>query len=213
MPSDFTNRPFDKLRKKLVQAAASPAPPPASKEPAAPSDDDLFADAMCGVQEIAAFRVLPCAKRSSRTPRVRENTDADREALDILGQIASGRLPINLSVTQEYIEWTNPDARKGLAEELHGGRFAVEAMLDLHGVTGDEVHGELDRFLDEAAKRGFRCVKIIHGRGLRSLNGPVLKDAVVRRLSGRYRKRVIAFVSARQCDGGLGAMYVLLQRP
>jgi len=40
----------------------------------------------------------------------------------------------------------------------------------------------------------------------------VLKDAVVRRLVGRYRKQVIAFVSARQCDGGLGALYVLLRR-
>jgi len=49
-------------------------------------------------------------------------------------------------------------------------------------------------------------------QGLRSVRGPVLEDAVIRRLSGRYRRDVIAFVSARQCDGGLGALYVLLQK-
>jgi len=44
------------------------------------------------------------------------------------------------------------------------------------------------------------------------VKGPVLKDAVIRRLVGRYRKQIVAFVSARQCDGGLGAMYVLLRQ-
>ena len=55
-------------------------------------------------------------------------------------------------------------------------------------------------------------MKIIHGRGLRSVKGPRIKDAVVRRLLGQYRKDVIAFTSARQCDGGLGALYVLLRK-
>jgi len=54
-------------------------------------------------------------------------------------------------------------------------------------------------------------LKIIHGRGLRSAKGPVLKNALMKWLSEHYRKHMIAFATARQCDGGLGAVYVLLK--
>jgi DNA-nicking Smr family endonuclease len=167
---------------------------------------------MSDVREIEGFRLLPCTRASKRAAPARTKEDPDLAALDILRQIAEGGLPINLSDTQEYIEWTNPEYRQTVAADLHTGRFAVQAMLDLHGATGEEVNGEIDRFLGDAFRRGWRCVKIIHGRGLGSVKGPVLKDAVARRLAGHYRKQVIAFVSARQCDGGLGALYVLLKR-
>jgi DNA-nicking Smr family endonuclease len=212
MPKDFTNRPFDKLKKQPDRALSAAPPAPPSPPPAPPADGDLFAHAMSGVREIAGFRVLPCGGGTRREAPDRRKADADADAVAILGQIAEGSLPLNLSDTQEYVEWTNPDRPQGLAGDLHAGRFSVEGSLDLHGATGGEVNDALDAFLAEAARRGWRCVKIIHGRGLRSVNGPVLKDAVVRRLTGKHRKRVIAFVSARQCDGGLGALYVLLQK-
>jgi DNA-nicking Smr family endonuclease len=212
---EFANRPFDKLNKQIDRANdAVPAPlpaPPFPPETKAVSDEELFTGAMSGVREIAGFRLLPCANASRRAAPTRRSADPDDEALCILEQIASGAQPINLSDTQEYIEWTNPSCRQGLTEDLHTGRFAVQGFLDLHGSTGAEVNEELDHFLEEAFRNGWRCVKIIHGRGLRSVRGPVLKDAVVRRLSGRYRRETIAFVSARQCDGGLGALYVLLR--
>jgi len=205
----FTNRPFDKLKKRLTNTVAAHVPPPPPPKPA--TDEELFVDAMRGVQEIPEFRVLPCAKAPKHVLPAGEGRDPDSDALDILGQIASGKHPINLSDTQEYVEWTNPGMHEALTEDLHTGRFSVQAMLDLHGFTGDAVNEEIDAFLGESFRRGWRCVKIIHGRGLRSVKGPVLKDAVIRRLLGQYRKRVLAFVSARQCDGGLGAMYVLLK--
>ena len=71
----------------------------------------------------------------------------------------------------------------------------------------------MDLFFTDAIKKGHRCVKIIHGRGLRSRAGPVVKHAVIKLLSSRYRKKIIAYVTARQCDGGLGALYVLLAKP
>jgi DNA-nicking Smr family endonuclease len=69
----------------------------------------------------------------------------------------------------------------------------------------------VEQFLKESMIKGHRCIKIIHGRGLRSPKGPVLKEALIKWLSGRYRKHIIAFVTARQCDGGLGALYILLR--
>lgn len=208
---EFRSRPFEQLKKRIKQSEArAPSPPPPL--PGTPADDDLFADAMSDVHAIGEFRHLPCDNTSRREAPQRSGREPDAEALDLLAQIASGERPLTLSHTQEYVEWTNPDFRPGLVEELHTGRFSVQGMLDLHGFTGDAVNGELDDFLSHAFRRGWRCVKIIHGRGLRSVKGPVLKNAVIKRLAGKYRDQVIAFVSARQCDGGLGALYVLLGR-
>jgi DNA-nicking Smr family endonuclease len=214
MSKDFTNRPFDKLKKQLERLPAPATPPPSVPVPDSrlPTEDELFACAMTDVQVIEAFRVLPCARSSRREAPSRETRDPDDDALAILKQIAEGSHPINLSDTQEYIEWTNPEVPGEVIRKLHTGHFSVQGYLDLHGYTGDEVNETIDAFLAEAFQRDWKCIKIIHGRGLRSVKGPVLKDAVVRRLVGRYRKQVIAFVSARQCDGGLGAMYVLLRR-
>jgi DNA-nicking Smr family endonuclease len=206
---EFRFRPFDKLRKKIesIQKTISPPAPPL---PRTLTEDEEFQSAMSGVQMIREFRILPCKNVPKHSAPARERQDPDSEALDILAQIARGDHPINLSDTQEYVEWTNPDFHGEITEKLHAGRFAIQGVLDLHGFTGDAVNEELDVFLGEAFTRGWQCVKIIHGRGLRSIKGPVLKDAVIKRLAGRYRKRIIAFVSARQCDGGLGALYVLL---
>jgi DNA-nicking Smr family endonuclease len=210
--TEFQHRPFETLKKQIKHAseAASPSPPPVQHE-RTPTEDELFQDAMTDVQVIEEFRVLPCAKRTGRTAPVRQNRDPDDDALTILRQIAEGSVPINLSDTQEYVEWTDPAVRGEIAGKLHAGQFSVQGFLDLHGFFGDEVNEQLDRFLAEAFRKGWRCLKIIHGRGLRSVRGPVLKDAVARRLLGRYRKQVVSFVSARQCDGGLGAVYVLLR--
>lgn len=212
--AEFQHRPFDKLKKQIKRAAEAtppPPPPPVQKERSL-TEDELFQDAMIDVQAIDEFRVLPCARRSGRTAPARESRDPDSDALTILQQIAEGSHPINLSDTQEYIEWTNPGVPGEVIGKLHTGHFSVQGYLDLHGYTGDEVNETLDAFLAEAFQRDWKCVKVIHGRGLRSVKGPVLKDAVVRRLVGRYRKQMIAFVSARQCDGGLGALYVLLRK-
>jgi DNA-nicking Smr family endonuclease len=54
---------------------------------------------------------------------------------------------------------------------------------------------------------------IIHGRGLSSPGEPVIKAKVAQWLSsGPWKKWVVAFASARMCDGGSGASYVLLRR-
>lgn len=206
----FSSRPFEKLKKRIKHHEAASAPSTARTGPPAPTDEDLFTAAMNGVHAIDEFRFLPCAN-SPRRASVDRPDDPDLDALEILTQIARGDQPINLSDTQEYVEWTNPGVTADVTKELHAGRFSIQGMLDLHGFTGDAVNEELDDFLARAFQRGWRCVKIIHGRGLRSVRGPVLKDAVIKRLLGRYRKELIAFVSARQCDGGLGALYVLLR--
>ncbi len=213
---DFSSRPFEKLKKKLAHATATAAPPSApvrGRKKEEYTEKELFEREMNDVQEIAEFRSLVCRSggRKEHGP-VKARRDPEQEAIAALDEIASGGRPMHLPHTQEYIEWMNPAYRDTDVPGLHEGRFSVEAYLDLHGFTVAEADAELDLFLEEAFRKGHRCIKIIHGRGLRSVKGPRLKDAVARRLAGHHRRRVIAYVTARQCDGGLGALYVLLRQ-
>ncbi len=95
--------------------------------------------------------------------------------------------------------------------QLRRGRFAIKAELDLHGMTSQQARDELRGFLAESVNAGLQCVRVVHGKGLRSgARGPVLKVSVNRWL--RQWDDVLAFVSAPARDGGTGAVYVLLRR-
>jgi DNA-nicking Smr family endonuclease len=97
---------------------------------------------------------------------------------------------------------------------LRRGEQRVEERIDLHGLTAPEARRELESELQDAFAAGVRCVLVIHGRGLHSDTGPVLRDGVVGWLTGgRLAALVLAFASAQPRDGGPGASYVLLRRP
>jgi len=183
--------------------------PPAAKKDVPLNDEELFAIAMKEVREIKEFRRIPVLRR--REIALRRKMFPDKEAIKALDEIISGRRAMHLPDTQEYVEWINRDYRGTVIGKLHEGKFSVQDYLDLHGLCVEEAENAVGHFLKESRIKGLRCVKIIHGRGLRSPKGPVLKDAVIKWLSGRHRKNIIAFVTARQCDGGLGALYVLLR--
>lgn len=209
---DFSVRPFEKLKKKIESQKERSEAAPSSQKKKEYTEEELFANAMEDVRAIDAFRALSCVRSLKGNSAVRtQAVDPEREGKEILAGLTDGTRPMHLPDTQEYVEWTNPEYGNFLTEQLHEGRFSVKAFLDLHGFGVPEAEAELDIFFSEAFTKRHGCVKIIHGRGLRSVKGPRIKDAVIRRIIGRYRKDVIAFVSARQCDGGLGAIYVLIK--
>ena len=94
--------------------------------------------------------------------------------------------------------------------KLARGNFSVQNEIDLHGMIISQAKENLHDFIVASSRRGHTCVRIIHGKGLGSgERGPVLKRKVNTWL--RQWGQVLAFVSARQVDGGTGAVYVLLQ--
>lgn len=104
--------------------------------------------------------------------------------------------------------------RSGISRQvlrrLRRGEWQSQAELDLHGLTKLEAKHELAEFLHECKRRGVRCVRIVHGKGLRSPNRePVLKTHVRHWLT--LRDEVLAYVQARAVDGGGGALVVLLK--
>ncbi|MEO6920783.1 MAG: Smr/MutS family protein [Collimonas sp.] len=105
-------------------------------------------------------------------------------------------------------------ARNGIAPDvmrkLRRGHWTIQQQLDLHGLRRDEAREALAEFLRLAAKRGWRCVRIIHGKGLGSVNKePVLKSKVRNWLV--QKDEVLAFCQATAAEGGSGALLVLLK--
>ena len=112
--------------------------------------------------------------------------------------------------TGEHVSFRRPNVREDVLRKLKRGQFAVEAEIDLHGLGRHVAHVALRQFLNDCVLRGMRCVRVIHGKGLRSgPGGPVLKHVVNHWL--RRFENVVAFASARPVDGGTGAVYVLLK--
>jgi DNA-nicking Smr family endonuclease len=90
------------------------------------------------------------------------------------------------------------------------GHWAIQDAIDLHGLTSPEARTLLAEFLASCVRRGLRCVRIIHGKGLRSKNRePVLKRKVAHWLM--QRDEVLAYCQARRTEGGGGAVVVLLK--
>lgn len=203
---EFLNQPFKDLKKLLKKKDRAPE----RKTERPLHDEDVFRDAMKGVEEIREFRDISVPRKKAAV-RGMKKISSDKEALQELEEIICRKRPVHLPDTQEYVEWIDPGYHDGILKKLHRGDYAVQDCLDLHGSVLEDGREQVDEFFRESLKKGYRCLKIIHGRGLRSLNGPVMKQAVVRWILGRYRKHIIAFVTARQCDGGLGALYVLLK--
>jgi DNA-nicking Smr family endonuclease len=171
------------------------------------TDEEIFLEAMADVREIKEFRKMP-VQQPRKIERQRVKTD---NSIGILQQIVDGEIKIRLSDTGEYIEWVSPCIRKDIARKLHQGDFSVQDYIDLHGMTLREAEEAFRLFFQQALKRRLFCIKVIHGRGLRSPNGPVLKEALKTWLQGKLRKRILAYSSAKDCDGGLGATYIILQ--
>lgn len=97
-------------------------------------------------------------------------------------------------------------------QRLRRGEVGPELRVDLHGFPESEARGELRDALRRARLTGLRCVLVIHGRGLRSPAGPVLKEALPRWLTEPpLAAWVLAFVSAPGHLGGTGATLVLVR--
>jgi DNA-nicking Smr family endonuclease len=141
-------------------------------------------------------------------------TDADAEALAELSDLVAGAGDFDLAHSVEFIEGAVSGVDRRLVRRLRAGDFAYQAHLDLHGMTAEAARVAVDRFLTGAHQKGQRCVLIIHGRGRNSKDQvPVLKTRLAQWLArGSWARLVLAFTSARACDGGAGALYVLLRR-
>ena len=112
--------------------------------------------------------------------------------------------------TGEELLFLRTGLRRDTLKKLRRGHWVLQAELDLHGLISVEARQAVNEFIAGCSKRGLRCVRIIHGKGLRSKNRePVLRTKVKNWLM--QKDEVLAFCQARAVDGGSGAVVVLLK--
>ena len=216
------NTPFRELRKLIPGSLPAARKPPARASRAAPAkppgdgedDESLFLAAAHGAVPLPPEErnVVPGRPPTpAGTPYARR---ADLEALQELAELVNGGGSFELSDTEEHVEGWVVGLDPRVLQRLRAGEFAHQAHVDLHGFTADEARTVLRQFVLRALRAGYRCVLVVHGRGRNSRDRrPVLKEGVKSWLSrGELAQVVLAFATARPCDGGAGAMYVLLRR-
>ena len=216
----LTYTPFDEIKELLKAKSISlrdhlPVPKEMDEESdkGPEYEEKLFNEAMEGVKPISRAN---CVERVFQMdlPEGSQNRE-DAETLAKLADLIRSGVGFNILDTPEYIEGTGYNVHPEIARRLHRGDFSIQAHIDLHGLITEDAREVFENFLKSAVMTEKRGVLIIHGRGLSSPSEPVLKKKVVEWLThGPWRKWVVAYASARSCDGGAGATYVLLrQRP
>jgi DNA-nicking Smr family endonuclease len=115
------------------------------------------------------------------------------------------------------VEQNPPPAPLGrrMRQRVARGREAIDARLDLHGMTQHEAHAALLHFVRAASARGSRLVLVITGKGRRNSGETgVLRRQVPHWLAlPEFRSMVIGFEDAHIAHGGEGALYIRLRRP
>ena len=171
------------------------APP---RSAVSPAESALFREAMRDVRPLAAPVRPPAPRRRPRPAR-------------LAPQLPLQQVPAaGTAAEADAAAFARSGTPAAVLRKLRRGQYRVQAEIDLHGLTRQASEAQLSAFLARALQRELRCVRIIHGKGLRSgPGGPVLAPAVRGLL--RQTVQVIAYVPERDAAGGSGALCVLLR--
>jgi len=168
------------------------------------NDRALFRDAVGEVRKTRSDRVHHPLNVPRPIPRQQKLDDAA-----VMEELANGPVDFSALENGDELQWMQPGLRSSILTRLRRGYWRIQDEIDLHQMTVKAATASVRQFLAEAERDGLSCVKIIHGKGLRSgPDGPRLKRMTASLLA--RRASVVAFASAPPNDGGTGAVYALL---
>jgi DNA-nicking Smr family endonuclease len=169
----------------------------------------MFSEAMKDVKVIDRQE----KRRIEKEQRKQPGSHIEQDMKKVLEKAVQEDNAFNVANMPEYMEGHIEGINPVIMEKLRNGEFSVQKILDLHGCAVDEAGQLFESFIREIIRSGLNCVKVIHGRGLKSRHTPLLKENLKKWIvKAMHRKWVIAFSSARMPDGGPGATYILLRR-
>ncbi|MCX7627385.1 MAG: Smr/MutS family protein [Methylophilaceae bacterium] len=173
------------------------------------ADDDitLFREAVKDATPLKPTRLYHAPEKPRPIPRQR--LIDERQVL--VDSLSDNYLPAHEVESGEELLYLRAGHSPDILTKLRRGHWVIQEEIDLHGLLAEEARTQVADFLTRCKKRGIRCVRIIHGKGLRSKNRePVLKHKLKNWLI--QRDDVIAYAQARPADGGGGAVIVLLKK-
>ncbi|BDD90728.1 Smr/MutS family protein [Pandoraea sp. XJJ-1] len=173
-------------------------------------DANVFRDSVGDIAPIARKGATDRVEHPRQPPEPVARQTQEDEAAVLHESLSDEFDPEALLDTDDRLSYRRPGISHDALLKLQRGEWVVQAQIDLHGMRRDEAREALSAFLNDAVKRGLRCVRVIHGKGLGSVNRePVLKDKVRGWLA--QKDQVLAWAQAQGRDGGSGALVVLLQ--
>ncbi len=178
-----------------------------AKKPIADADRELFRQAVADARPLRHVGRAVRAKEAPPPYPVQSYLDEQEALRESLASSWSTEDWLDSGDEEHFLR---PGLSRQVLRKLRSGAWVIQGELDLHGHNRYEAREALADFLRDCAKRGARCVRVVHGKGLGSKNRePVLKTKVKHWLA--QREEVLAYCQARPADGGGGALLVLLR--
>lgn len=175
--------------------------------PAAAPEDPALLEALAGVTPLAPLNRAKLVRPKPRPVAAQRELDERAALRDTLSDSPAWEQGLE---SGDELQFLRDGISRQQLKKLRRGHWVVQGHLDLHGHTAAEARPLTAAFLARCLREGWRCVRIVHGKGLRSPNRePVLK----KKLSGwlAQRDEVLAYCQAPLTDGGSGAVLVLLR--
>lgn len=173
---------------------------PKKNKPTTP-DASSFRDAVKDVQPLIHNKIR--LRRSITSSRSNPQPKFMGEVFDFTNATALGK-----HQADDFISYKQSIVSNKTLRNLRKGQYNIEATLDLHGLSVDQAHEAVKAFITTCLERHIQVGLIIHGKGSREQEIPILKNQLDHWL--RHAPAVLAFCSAAQKHGSHGAVYILL---
>lgn len=168
-------------------------------------DENLFRQEMDNVVPLKTPQTTD--SRAPRKPTLRPKPNIEFSDSDKI-HLSSADDQTHID-TDEGSSHRKNGVRKKTMQKLKRGQFPVGDQLDLHHMTTVTAQAVLLEFIADSQRRTLDCIRIIHGKGLRSDRLPKLKLMTLQLL--REHPQVLAFTACKPAEGGAGATDVLLK--
>jgi DNA-nicking Smr family endonuclease len=201
---------LQQVQQKLVEQQRVAAAQEAARQEAerrAHAERTLFTRAAGHVQPIRRHGRVELAPDQPAPLPVQQQLDDQRVLQEAISDEFDAATLLDID---DALSFRRPGVGTDVTRKLRKGEWSIQGEIDLHGLRREDAREALAGFIREAHRRGWRCVRVVHGKGLGSPGKtPVLKGKV----QGGFiqKNEVMAFVQARGDEGGAGALIVLLK--